>query len=327
MTSDRRRAWVALALCALAWPSPRAGAHVLDGTEGPPPSEDDDGAGAEGAGGGGDGPDLFDRLELARAAGWLLSPEPVPSDREEEAEAALERFFDSEIMEDRIEWGDVDGWYYDVRRAMSPHFHPDRGRFEEQRTAAMTDLQRVFDYFHRYAGGPEPPMDTPGATPPEHRASAGTDPTDRSETLVQEAFDWCNPLNAPVRWFGVVIRVTHDPEGVLAAAWVERSSGYSVLDQAALSAARDGSVDLPAPPSGVVGDRQAVQSDWLFELGVVYLYAGCPPACVEDPELGQLCGDDIIRRRVSLLRVVDATHHTPEERRHRRRRIPWRVRP
>ncbi|HJL18610.1 MAG TPA: hypothetical protein RMH99_23315, partial [Sandaracinaceae bacterium LLY-WYZ-13_1] len=77
---------------------------------GPPPPDRED----EAAPGDPDAPGaipLFPRLPLARAAGWILPPEPRPDDREGEAEAALERFFDRTLMRDRLEAGDVDGWY------------------------------------------------------------------------------------------------------------------------------------------------------------------------------------------------------------------------
>lgn len=307
-------------------------AHELDGLSGPPPRESDvpgPPAPPEPA-----APDLFDRLALARAAGWILAPEPTPDDREGEAEAHLEEYFDREVMEDRIESGDVDGWYYDLAREMQHNFRPDRGRFERQRMAGMDDLQRIYEYLTRYGRGPERPNDLPGEPPRQLRGEI-SDPSNRSSDTIngattvmdQERFDWCNPLNAPVRWYGVVIRVTHNPEGELSAAWVERSSGYPELDRAALESVQEGSVDLAPPPTGVVGERQAIQSDWLFELGVVYVYPLCGAQCVDDPDLGLLCNDDIIRRRLRLLRVVDSTHLTSEERRAERRADEDRISP
>lgn len=280
---------------------------------------------------------LFPRLAIAPAAGWLLPPEPTPSDREEEAEAALEAFFDDGLMRDRIDTGDVDGWYHGVGRAMRQQFRPDRGALERERHAGMTLLQQAFDELRRYGRGPEPPQDVRGQTLPEHRAEVG-DPTDRSAAVRQEMFDYCNPLNAPVTWYTVVLRVTHNPEGVLSAAWVHRSSGYRTLDRAALEAARSGSIELPAPPARVVGERQAIRSDWSFELGDVATFVSCLAStplggdvgCVDDPIHGTMCavaGRGIIRTRVRLLRVVDATHLTPEERRAARRRDPERPSP
>lgn len=283
-----------------------------------------------------DAPDLLPRLALAPAAGWLLPPEPTPDDREEEAEANLERYFDEQLMRDRIETGDVDGWYHGVGRSMRQEFRPDRGALERERRAGMTVLQEVWDELRRYASGPERPQDVPGQTLPEQRAEV-RDPTDRRAARDQEMWDYCSPLNAPVTWYTVVLRVTHDPEGELSAVWVHRSSGYRSLDEAALEAARAGAVTLPPPPN-VVGERQAIRSDWAFDLGDVATFINClvrtplgaEVACVDDPVLGTMCafaGRGIIRTRVRLLRVVDATHFTPEERRAQRRADPDRPRP
>ena len=88
---------------------------------------------------------------------------------------------------------------------------------------------------------------------------------------------------------------------------------------------------LLPPPENVVGERQAIRSDWAFEMGDVATPILCfTPAgptmdvsCVDDPIQGLMCavaGRGIIRTRVRLLAVVDATHLTPEERRAARRR-------
>lgn len=286
---------------------------------------------------------LFPRLPLARAAGWLLPPEPQPSDREEEAEANLERYFDEALDRDRLDAGQVDGWYHEVGREMRQRFRPDQGRIESERRRGMTLLQVLWDELRRYAGGPERPQDVPGQYTPEMRGGTAltTDPTDRRAAVEQEEFDHCNALNAPVTWYRVDLRVTHNPEGELSAAWVHRSSGLDNLDRAALEAARSGAADLPAPPANVVGDRQAIQSDWAFEFGDVATPLACmtnpmsptpivPIMCVDDPIRGVECavfGRGIMRTRVRLLGVVDADHPTPEERRAARRRERLDIRP
>jgi hypothetical protein len=115
-----------------------------------------------------------------------------------------------------------------------------------------------------------------------------------------------------------------------------RSSGMRALDEAAVTAVREGSVSLPAPPARIVGRRASVRSDWAFELGDVATPYICwggdetglqPPSmelmCVDDPIHGVMCaglGSGIIRTRLSLLRVVDAQHLPPAERRAARRR-------
>jgi len=284
---------------------------------------------------------LLPRVPLARAAGWFLPPEPEPDDREGEAEANLERYFDQQLMRDRLEAGDVDGWYHATGRSMRRRFRPDRDEVERDRRAGMSLLQQAWDELRRYGGGPEPPQDVPGQTLPEQRMGGlTTDPTDRRQAAAQEWWEWCNPLNAPVTWYRVDIRVTHNPEGELSAAWVLRSSGIDALDDAALEAARSGSADLTPPPESVVGERQAIRSDWAFELGDVAMYPAClsqggagavgTVSCVDDPIHGTMCsvlGRGIFRTRVRLLAVVDASHLTPEERRAARRRDPDRPSP
>ncbi|HJL20548.1 MAG TPA: TonB family protein, partial [Sandaracinaceae bacterium LLY-WYZ-13_1] len=220
-------------------------------------------------------------------------------------------------------------------RAMRREFRPDRGEVESERRAGMTVLQEIFDELRRYAGGPERPQDVPGQPLPEQRTRLTTDPTDRRQAVEQEFWDHCNPLNAPVTWYRTDVRVTHNPEGELSAAWVLRSSGIEALDEAALEAARSGSMDLRPPPGNVVGERQAIRSDWAFEMGDVATPIACMTpeltpvvnvSCVEDPVHDEVqcafLGRGIVRTRVRLLSVVDADHRTPEERRAARRRDP-----
>jgi len=305
-----------------------------------PPGPDAPGPEREGVpdlGGEGPGPlPLLDPVQLGRAAGWFFPPEPTPSDRGEEAEANLERYFDEALGRDRIERGQVDGWYYEVARSMRREFRPDRQRVESERHRGMTLLQRAWDELRRYAGGPERPQDVPGQYTPEMRGGTAltTDPTDRRAAIEQEEWDHCNPLNGAVTWYRADVRVTHNPEGELSAAWILRSSGIEALDDAALDAARAGSMTLLPPPDDVVGERQAIRSDWAFEMGDVATPWICmsnplnptpvvPVSCVDDPVLGLQCamfGRGIIRTRIRLLAVVDADHLTPEERRAARRR-------
>lgn len=276
---------------------------------------------------------LFPRVPLGRVAGWIFPPEPQPSDREEEAEANLERYLDEQLDRDRLDAGRVDGWYHGVGRAMREQFRPDRQRIEGERHRGMTLLQRAWDELGRYAAGPGRPQDVPGQTLPEQRRATNmtTDTTDRGAAVEQEAWDICNPLNAAVTWYRVDLRVTHNPEGELSAAWVLRSSGIEALDDAALAAVRGAGAALLPPPENVVGERMAIRSDWAFEMGDVATLPVCMTSsgpvgtvsCVDDPVLGTTCafaGRGIIRTRVSLLAVLDADHPSPEERRAERRR-------
>jgi TonB family protein len=268
---------------------------------------------------------LLPRVPLARAGGWILPPEPAQGDREEQAEAALDAYFDEVLMRDRIHAGEVDGWYYEMNRLMRAEFRPDQEEVQRDVRAGMTPVQILWDELRRYAVPPERPPEH--SRPPDQRMFTDWDPFLRRTYEMQEL---CTAGALPVTWYRVVVRVTHNPEGEVSAAWVERSSGSRALDDAALSAVRRGAVMLPPPPPSVVGERQAVQSDWAFEMGDVVVPLHCGIVCVDDPVLGPMCaagGHGIIRTRLELVRVVDAQHLTPEERRAARRGDPDRPRP
>lgn len=277
---------------------------------------------------------LLPRVTLAPTADWFLPPEPPPGHGEERAEANLDRYLDEALASDRLEAGDVDPWYRELGRSMRSQFRPDPLGGERSVGALMV---RALEQLRHAFSPAQRPGDLPGQQAPDHGGSL-TDPSDRTAGVEWEAFEQCNPLNAPVTWHRVDLRVTHSPEGALTAVWVHRSSGNRALDRAAVAAARSGAVELRPPPEAVVGQRQAIRSDWAFELGDVHARIGCwtsegptvQLSCVDDPVLGLMCsvlGVGIIRTRVRLLAVVDADHETPEERRARRRRDPDRTRP
>jgi len=259
---------------------------------------------------------------MAEAAGWIFRPDPQPSGREQIAEENLERYFDEQLQTDRLEAIGADPWYYTMMREMRRSFRPDMEQVQQTRQAPMNAAGRVFDELGRYANGPEPPQDPPGTPPPEIMNSH----LSREEQAALELAEWMNLNNAPVTWYRVKVRVTQNPEGVVSAAWVEESSGYPSLDQQALRAVTEGANRLPPPPSEVVGDRQAIQTDWSFEAGDVATYYG-QTGCVDDPvNGGYQCagpfGSGIVRTRIRLLRVVDGEHESFEERRHRRLNEP-----
>lgn len=265
--------------------------------------------------------DITPTLPLASAAGWILAPEPAPSSRQERGEEALERYLDEALGQDRLEVLGADAWYQTVARAMRRRFDPDLREVERRRRSRMNAAGVVADEMARYAPGPERPQDPPGTPPPELSS------LDRQ---VMDLAEWRNFLNAPVTWYRVEVRVTYNPEGVLSAAWVTRSSGYPSLDDDALSAVRDAAENIPLPPERITEGRDAIQADWLFEAGDVatnWAEAGC----VEDPVRGGLqcaaLGRGIVRTRVGLLRIVDATRDTFEERRAARNRNRRRLRP
>jgi TonB family protein len=302
--------WV-IALPASAQIQTRPGTEGRDDLRGdlpgpPPPIEEAPG------GGGGEDVDLFPTLSLARAAGWMLAPEP--RDEEGRAEDQLDRYFDRTVREDQVTAGDVDGWYYDMRRRMRRAFRPDMEEAERERRAGMGPLARLVDELGRYRNGPEKPIDLPNTMPPE----VANDHFDRDTQAVLEWMDQINLLNAPTNWYRVDLRVVQNPEGVVSAAWVLESSGVDALDDAALDAVRSGTVELPPPPARIVRDRFAIASDWAFEAADVATYWNTA-GCVDDPVQGgvqcAVLGRGLYRTRIRLLRVVDAEHPSMEERR------------
>ncbi len=269
--------------------------------------------------------DIRPSVPMAEAAGWMFRPEPEPSGREERAEEELDRYFDDQLQQDRMAHLGANPWYFTMMREMRRGFRPDMERVEERRRAPMNPVARVFDELGRYAPGPEPPQDVPGQAPPEI-ANSQLEP---DEQRMLELAEWMNLNNAPVTWYRVEVRVIQNPEGVVGGAWVTRSSGYPELDQQALAAVSDGASRLPPPPPEVVGDRQAIRSDWSFEAGDVATYWG-QAGCVDDPVQGGVqCagpfGRGIVRTRVRLLRVVDAENEPFEVRRQRARDNPPRL--
>jgi TonB family protein len=269
---------------------------------------------------------LLPRVPIARAGGWIVLPEPSPDDREEEAEAALEAYFDGVLMRDQIEAGRVDGWYYEASQLMRARFRPDREAVVRERRAGMNPVQVLRDELSRYAAPRDRPSDLPIQDPLARMGWAG-DPYHRQ---FLEGHELCAVPSAPTTWHRVVLRVTHNPEGDVSAVWVEHTSGSRSLDRSALRAVREGAVMLPPPPPLILGQRQAIQSDWAFEMGDVAIPIHCGIVCTDDPVLGPMCsigGRGIIRTRLSLLRVLDEQHPSPAERRAARRRDRDRPRP
>ncbi len=305
--------WVFAAPAAAQIQTRPAGDRLLDAhgdVQAPPPPTEE----APGGGEGGEDIDLLPTLPLAEAAGWTLAREPF--DRRGRAEDALERYFDQGIRDDRVASGDVDGWYFEMRRRMRRAFVPDMAEAERERRAGMNPLARLIDELGRYRNGPEKPIDPIGAMPPE----LANDHFDAATQAALEWMDQVNLLNAPTNWYRVDVRVVQNPEGVVSGAWVLETSGVHTLDQAVLDAIRSGTVDLPPPPERVVHERFAITSDWAFEAADVATYWN-QAGCVDDPVHGggqcAALGRGLYRTRIRLLRVFDALHPEVEEMRER----------
>lgn len=260
-------------------------------------------------------------LPVASVAGWILPSDPTPTSREAQAEQQLEEWLDEQINGDRLQALGAAPYYHDMMRSMRRAWRPDMGAVERRRRAGMNPGQILVDELHRYA---QPPQGPPGDSPqiqPEVFSGGG----DRDNVAVDNQFQTNNMLNAPTSWTKVELRITQSADGTVVGAWVTRSSGDPQFDEDAMNAVRNGTTAIPPPPPTVTGPRDAIRSDWSFEAGDVATYMN-QAGCVDDPVHGGMqcaaLGRGIVRTRIRLLRVVDATHDTPEELRAHRQRHP-----
>jgi TonB family protein len=274
-------------------------------------------------------PELLPRLPLARAAGWVFDPEPEPDAPVDIAGARLEAWLLDQLDADGLGARGADAWYHDVGRAMRRAFRPDLEAMRAERQAPMGPVARLRDELGRYAPGPGVPQGSARAQVAPEVSSLGNGAAMGRETArTLDDLDARSFLNAPTTWTTVEVRVVHAADGGVAGAWVERSSGLRALDQAALEAVR-AAVEASPPPARLVAGRDAVRSDWRFEAGDVATRV-TDAGCVDDPVHGGVqcarLGRGLVRTRVRLLRVVDATRPSPAERRARARASPPRLR-
>ena len=267
--------------------------------------------------------DLLPRVTLAETVGWILVPEPEPSDPEERAERELDRRLAAHVMRDSMEHVGADGWYHHLGSEIRRELRVDSNEMIRDERRGMNTLQRLVAELGRFANGPSAPQGGPATPTPEMR-----NPSDPVEQWHDNYQDLMNLRNAPVNWYRVEVRITQAPDGDLLAVWVIRSSGNRVVDRVALQAVREGTTRVPPPPSEIIGQRRAIVSEWAIEIGDVATYWG-QMGCVFGGVEGQSCangtGRGIIRTRLQLLRVIDETHPTFEETR-RDRRVRRRVR-
>ncbi|MDW8363154.1 MAG: energy transducer TonB [Myxococcales bacterium] len=251
-------------------------------------------------------------LLLAQIAGWILPPEPEPDDPQTRARRALEQWLHDRLEADRIATVGVDGWYHVVARTIRSQHRPDVQAARRERRLGMSDWERLLDDLRTHSVPPEVP---PGpAPPPEEMTGLGArlDAAERAQARFEEQ---TGLLASGPRWHATEVRAIYDPEGDLAAAWVERSSGSDVLDEAALEAVRAVDGTAGPPPARVVADRHAISALWRIEAGEVPVRWG-RAGCVDDPVRGgwQCAGPGgaLVRSRVRLIAVDDGT----------RRRLP-----
>lgn len=261
--------------------------------------------------------DLMPRVTLAETVGWILVPEPEPSDPEERAERELDRRLAAHVMRDSLEHVGASGWYHHLGSEIRRELRIDSNEMISDERRGMNVLQRLAAELGRFANGPSAPQGGAAAPTPEMRH-----PHDQVEQWHDNYQDLMNLRNAPVNWYRVEVRVTQAPDGELLAVWVIRSSGNRVVDRVALAAVRSGSTRVPPPPPEIIGERRAIVSEWAIEIGDVATYWG-QVGCVMGGVDGQRCangtGRGIIRTRLQLLRVIDDEHPTFEEARRDRR--------
>lgn len=261
--------------------------------------------------------DLLPRVTLAETVGWILQPEPEPSDPERIAERRLDRMLAEHVMRDSLQHVGADGWYHHVGQQMRQALEIDMREAIRDGRRGMTVLQRAVSELGRYANGPSAPQGGPAASTPETR-----NPSDPVQQYNETVMDHMNLRNAPVTWYRVEVRLTQAPDGDLLASWIIRSSGNRVVDRAVLTAVREGTTRVPPPPPEIVGDRRAIVSEWAIEVGDVATYLG-QAGCVLGGERGPQCtnglGRGIWRSRIQLLRVLDERHPSFEEHQRSRR--------
>jgi len=247
-------------------------------------------------------PELMPRLTLAESVGWIFEPAPRPSDPEQIAEDRTQRYFDDVVHRDQLRAGLVDGWYFEVARAVRESIDVDANEIIQERRRGMNGVQRLWDELRRYGRGPGRPIDVPGTerTDSQHHF-------DDLEQANLERMDQENCLNAAVNWYLAHVRITQAPDGELQAAWIVRSSGNAVVDRAALRAVREGVPRVGPPPELVVGERNAIVSEWSVDIGEVATQWN--QLCMVGG-LGGVLGRGIVRTRLRLLRVIDAQHET-----------------
>ncbi len=247
--------------------------------------------------------DLLSPLALARAAGVELSD---PRSEVERDARRFDRGLRGDLRRDAIRSGRADSYHYALGHAMQAALHLDEGERLLDELASTSLPAVVLREPGRYGGGrPIEPRGTPlPEATPRSIDSDTVDPRDR--------MDDTNLLNGRVRWRRVVLRVHQDRTGEVIRVDLVRSSGLPSIDAAALAAARGAAVEGP-PPSRVLGDLESITSDWAIEIGEVATSFG-EVGCTDGPGSGcAMLGRGLLRTRVELLDVSDASLPSEEE--------------
>ena len=252
-----------------------------------------------------DAPQLMPRLTLARSVGWVIGP--LRSRTPSVAERLNDQLRD-DVHRDRIRAGLIDGWYYELARAIRQNIDVDPNEVIDERRRGMTTLQRLFDELRGYGQGPESPNLVPGRDPARSPL----------EQLDHDRAQWESCLNAPVQWMRVELRCVHSPEGSISALWITHSSQSDIVDNAAKDAVRQAARAVRPPPREIVGDRNFIVSEWAVDVGIVHpLWA--VHCRLDDGQSGGgiIRRGKLLRRRVELLRVLDERHtdYVPPDRR------------
>ncbi len=279
-------------MLALLWLAPGSASAQADA--GVPPPRADAGT-----------PSLSPEDVAARSTGTADSLGPI--DQTEVAIRGAEDWLGDGQRRDAIHHGIVDGYYAELGRSMRSEFHPDLVAITDERRRGMSLPEIALDELARY-GPPETTRGPSSVYTPEMRATTAEDQS------MQQQFDMQSLLNAHTRWTRVEVHVIQDRAGHVLSAAVAHTSGSHTLDAAALAAITAAAVAHP-PPTGVLGERQTIDSDWSFWAGEVVPYLG-QAGCMEGPDgQGLQCsalGRPLLRTRVVLLDVHDAEHERAE---------------
>jgi TonB family protein len=253
--------------------------------------------------------DLLPPLALARAAGIDVPPRPRSEDPVERAEDRTDRDLRRELRRDSLRAGGVDGYFYELGRAMRSDLEVDPLELQADVFRGLSIPEAIVTELGRY-GPRERPIEPRGTPLPDDRIPSGSTRLDPEAVALQEMLDQQSFLNGHVTWHRCEVRVLQNARGEIFDVQLLRSSGMPTVDHAALEAARHAVLEAP-PPERIIEGRDTLQSDWAIEVGDVATdptQVGCTdPADLLGGGCGAL-GRGVMRTRVELLDVVDAMH-------------------